>query len=139
MLPMQTKNIITVICETDQIAQMASYYLTSAHLLKAARPPDSRPLATSPSLQRIFHWWDKERLRQKGRTLVLLKGQSPSLSPLINFLFLAWLPGSLSFSLQSPYKNAYLSWDGLKVHQWRMLCLLSVLCLLQQLQIRKTF
>ena len=33
-----------MICETDQIAQMASCYLTGAYLLKAARPPDSRPL-----------------------------------------------------------------------------------------------
>ena len=33
------KNKITVICETDQIAQMASCYLTDAYLLKAARPP----------------------------------------------------------------------------------------------------
>ena len=40
------KNKITVIRETDQIAQMASCYLTGAHLLKAARPPDSRPQAT---------------------------------------------------------------------------------------------
>ena len=45
MLTLQTKNKITVICETDQIAQMPSCYLTGAYLLKAARPPDSRPLA----------------------------------------------------------------------------------------------
>ena len=40
------KNKITVILETDQIAQMASCYLTGAYLLKAAIPPDSRPPAT---------------------------------------------------------------------------------------------
>ena len=39
------KEQIKVICETDQIAQMASCYLTDTYLLKAARPPDSRPLA----------------------------------------------------------------------------------------------
>ena len=71
--------------------------------IKAARPPDSRPLAMWPFLQIIFHWWGI--LHQKGRTLVLLKGQSPSLFSLINFPFLAWLPGLLSFSLHSPYRN----------------------------------
>ena len=35
--------------------------------------------------------------------LVLLKGQLLSLFPLINFPFLAWLPGCLSFSLHSAY------------------------------------
>ena len=39
------KNKITVIRETDQIAQMASCYLAGTYLLKTARPPDSRPLA----------------------------------------------------------------------------------------------
>jgi len=42
----QTKNKITEILETDQIAQIVSCFLTGAYLLKAARPPDSRPLAT---------------------------------------------------------------------------------------------
>ena len=45
----QTKNKITVILETDQIAQIAqivSCFLIGAYLLKAVRPPDSRPLAT---------------------------------------------------------------------------------------------
>ena len=41
----QTKNKITVTLETDQIVQMASCYLTGAYLLKAVRPPDSRPPA----------------------------------------------------------------------------------------------
>ena len=50
-----------------------------------------------------------EELCQKGRMLVLLKGQSPSLFPLINFPFLAWLPGSLSFSLHSPYSLCILA------------------------------
>ena len=45
----------------------------------------------------------QERPHQKGRTLALLKGQSSSLFPLINFPFLAWLPSWLSFSLHSPY------------------------------------
>ena len=39
--------------------------------------------------------------------MVLLKSQSPSLFPLINFLFLAWLPSSISFSLHSPYRNIF--------------------------------
>ena len=39
----------------------------------------------------------KERPHQKGRTLALLKGQSPSLFPLINFPFLAWLPACSLF------------------------------------------
>ena len=46
MSTLQMKNKITVICKTDQIAQMASCYLTGAYLLKAVRPPDSRPPAT---------------------------------------------------------------------------------------------
>ena len=72
MLALQVKNKITVIlkkkkkitvtCETDQTAQMASCYLIGAYLLKAARPPDSRPLATRLSLQRTFHWWDIRRI-----------------------------------------------------------------------------
>ena len=40
------KNKITVICETDQIAQMACCFLTGTYRLKAARSPDSRPPAT---------------------------------------------------------------------------------------------
>ena len=46
MSTLQMKNKITVICKTDQIAQMASCYLTGAYLLKAVRPPDSRLPAT---------------------------------------------------------------------------------------------
>ena len=38
MLTSQTKNKITVILETDQIAQITFCFLTSAYLLKAARP-----------------------------------------------------------------------------------------------------
>ena len=34
----QTKNKVTAICETDQIAQTASCYLTGTYVLKAARP-----------------------------------------------------------------------------------------------------
>ena len=45
MLTSQTKNKITVIPEADQIAQMTFCFLTDAYLLKASRPPDSRPLA----------------------------------------------------------------------------------------------
>ena len=41
--------------------------------------------------------------------LVLLKSQSPSLFPLINFPFLAWVPSSLSFPLHSPYNVEYVS------------------------------
>ena len=37
---------ITVVRETDQIAQMARCFLTGAYLLKGARPPDSRPMVT---------------------------------------------------------------------------------------------
>ena len=40
--------------------------------------------------------WVSEGLHQKGRTLVLLNSQSPSLFPLINFLF---LPDCLAHSL----------------------------------------
>ena len=57
--------------------------------------------------------WRKEGLCQKGRTLVLLKGQSPCLFHLKNFLFLAWLPGSLSFSLDSPYTRCRGAWQAL--------------------------
>ena len=46
MLTWQTKNKITVILETDQIAQITFWFVTGAYLLKAARPPDSRPPAT---------------------------------------------------------------------------------------------
>ena len=48
MLTSQTKNKITVTLETDQIAQMAHCFPTGTYLLKAARPQDSRPLATRP-------------------------------------------------------------------------------------------
>ena len=65
----QTKNKITVICETDKIAQMASCYLSGTDLLKAARPPDSRPPATWPSLQGIFHWWDTRRTPSEKENL----------------------------------------------------------------------
>ena len=41
-----TKNKITGILETDQIAQMTFCFLTGANLLKTVRPPDSRPPAT---------------------------------------------------------------------------------------------
>ena len=46
MVTLQTKNKITVILETDQIAQMTLCFLTGAYLLKAMRPLDSRSLAT---------------------------------------------------------------------------------------------
>ena len=46
----------------------------------------------------------QERLHQKGKTLILLKSQSPSLFPLINFLFLPDCPAH-SFSLHSPYRQ----------------------------------
>ena len=48
MLTSQTKNKITVILETDQIAQITFCFLTSAYLLTAVRPLDSRPLAMWP-------------------------------------------------------------------------------------------
>ena len=104
MSTFQTKNKIKVIRETDQIAQIARCFLTGVYLLKAARPPDCRP-AMWPPFREFFIGGVEERPWQKGRMLVLLKGQSPSLFPLINFPFLAWLPGSLSFSLHSPYNN----------------------------------
>ena len=50
------------------------------------------------SFREFFIGGVKEGLCQKRRTLVLLKSQSPSLFLPINFPFLAWLPGSLSFS-----------------------------------------
>ena len=40
-----TKNNITVTLETDQIAQTTFCFPTGADLLKAMRPPDSRPPA----------------------------------------------------------------------------------------------
>ena len=49
----------------------------------------------------------QEGLHQKGRTLVLLKSHSPSLFPLLNFPFLAWLPSLVSFSLHLPYIYDY--------------------------------
>ena len=45
MLTSQAKNKITVILEADQSAQMTFCFLTDTYLLKASRPPDSRPLA----------------------------------------------------------------------------------------------
>ena len=41
-----TKNKNTVILETDQIVQMTFCFITGTYLLKATRPPDSRPPAT---------------------------------------------------------------------------------------------
>ena len=41
-----TKNKITVILETDQIAQMTFYFPTGPYFLKATRPLDFRPPAT---------------------------------------------------------------------------------------------
>ena len=46
MLTSQTKNKITVILETDQIAQMTFYFPTGPYFLKATRPLDFRPPAT---------------------------------------------------------------------------------------------
>ena len=40
------KNKITVTLETDQLAQTTCRFPAGAYLLKAMRPPDSRPLAT---------------------------------------------------------------------------------------------
>ena len=117
------KNKITVIRETDQIAQMACCFLTGIYLLKAARPPDCRPPAMYHPFREFFIGGVEERPRQKGRTLVLLKGQSPSHFPLINFPF-ALLPGLLSFSLHLPY-----------THDMKSLCL-SLLLLVRLARIR---
>ena len=59
------KGKITVICETDQIVQTASCYLTGACLLKAPdrQIPDLR--LRDQSLQRIFHWWGIRRTRSE--------------------------------------------------------------------------
>ena len=46
MLTSQTKSKVTVTLETAQTAQTTLYFLPGAYLLKATRPPDSRPLAT---------------------------------------------------------------------------------------------
>ena len=48
LLTSQTKNKITVILETEQIAQMTFCFLTGIYLLKATRPAVSRPLSTRP-------------------------------------------------------------------------------------------
>ena len=48
MLTSQTKNKITVTLETDQIAQTTFCFPDGAYLLKASRPPDSRPPAAWP-------------------------------------------------------------------------------------------
>ena len=45
MLALQTKNQITVILEIDGIAQRTFSFPTGGSLLKAMRPPDSKPLA----------------------------------------------------------------------------------------------
>ena len=67
----------------------------------------------------------KKDPHQKGRTLVLLKGQLPSLFPLINFPFLAWLPSSFSFSLPrltfwgwNPGGKIHCNWVGSQAHLW---------------------
>ena len=41
-----TKNKVTVTLETNQISQVTFCFPTAIYLLKATRPPDSRPLAT---------------------------------------------------------------------------------------------
>ena len=48
MFTWQTKNKFTVTLETDQIAQMTFCFPTGTYLLKAMRPPDSRPPAMRP-------------------------------------------------------------------------------------------
>ena len=60
----------------------------------------------------------------KSDTEVLLKSQSPFLFSLINYPFLAWLPGSFSLSLHLPYK--IFIWnpgniDNLTVVSWETL------------------
>ena len=79
---------ITVICETDQIALMASCYLTSTYLLKAAKPPDSRPLgyATIPSENFSLVGYKKDSIR-KGGCWFFLRVSHPLFS-LYCFLFL---------------------------------------------------
>ena len=98
MSTLQMKNKITVICKTDQIAQMASCYLTGAYLLKAVRPPDSRLPATWPSLSENFSLvgWKKDSVR-KRECWFSLRASHPLFSS-NKFPFLAWLPGLLFFS-----------------------------------------
>ena len=59
---------------------------------------------TIPSENFSLVGYKKDSIR-KGGWLVLIKSQSHSRYPLINFPFLAWLPSSLSFSLHSPYRG----------------------------------
>lgn len=66
----------------------------------AARPPDSRPPATWPSLQRTFSLGGMEDRSQKGRTWISLRSQSSLLLPLIYFLFLLDCPLASLFSLR---------------------------------------
>ena len=63
---------------------MPSCYLTGTYLLKASRPPDSRPPATWPSLQRICHRWGIRRTLSERENAGSFKSQSHSLFPLIS-------------------------------------------------------
>ena len=57
---------ITLICKIDQIAQMASCYITGAYLLRAVKPPDSKAPATWSSPQSSLVWYKKDSIRKGG-------------------------------------------------------------------------
>ena len=80
---------------------------------------------TIPSKNFSLVGYKKDSVRKGER--FLLKGQSPSLFPLINFPFLAWLPSLLSFSLHLTYTMVFPvvmygweSWIIKKAECWRI-------------------
>ena len=80
---------------------------------------------TIPSKNFSLVGYKKDSVRKGER--FLLKGQSPSLFPLINFPFLAWLPSLLSFSLHLTYTMVFPvvmygweSWTLKKAECWKI-------------------
>lgn len=78
MLTLQMKNKITVICKTDQIAQMASCYLTGAYLLKATdhQIPDFQ-LHDLPSENFSLVGWKKRSPVRKRERWLSLRASHP--------------------------------------------------------------
>ena len=113
-LTLQTKNKITEILETDQSALndiLFSHWCLPSQSYKTTRFQTSSYMTTGLNYRlKINHPFREffigrvyKRPCQKGRTLVLLKGQSPSRFPLINLLFLPDCSSLTLFSLHSPY------------------------------------
>ena len=96
----------------DQMAQMASRYLDGSYLLKAARPPDS-DLWLRDHPFRDFFIGGIRRTPSERENAGSPKSQSPSLSPLTNFLF---LPDCLAHSLLCT-RLTFWRWNpGGKIH-----------------------